>query len=167
MVGIRKAERADHAAVVDLWHCPSFKAMLPKAVQDGSPPERGYLASAASAMTKAGGLFVVLEGDEVVGTLNRFGDLANPEIGWFVGEGHRGRGVATRAVEAFADLLVAEGAESIRFGMFGSNAASVRVAEKLGLGPLPARAGTPAGHLRYEVTRDEWEARLPFTPAVP
>ncbi len=167
MISIRRAERTDNATVVDLWHCPSFKAMMPKAVQDGQSPDRSRLASSASSLTKSGDLYLVLDGDVVVGTLNRYGSPAEPEIGWFVAEGRRGEGIGTEAVARFVTLLFDGGADSVRFGMFGSNAASARLAGKVGLEPLPPVDGMPGGHLRYEVDAKDWEARVVAAAPVP
>jgi RimJ/RimL family protein N-acetyltransferase len=166
METIRQAQRADNAAVVDLWHCPSFKLMLVRGEVDGRAPERSYLASSASSMTKSGNLFLIEEAGRIVGTLNRFGGRESPEIGWFVAEARRGEGIATRSVAAFVDRLFEEGAESVRVGMYAANAPSLRIVEKLGLSPVDAEAGTPPAHARFAVTRREWEGR-PQATAVP
>ena len=79
------------------------------------------------------------------------------EVGWALVESHRGRGLATEALSAaLADVWTRSGVDHVAAYIRPENAASLRVAEKLGLrlrGPGRARSGDPVGV--YELRCDD------------
>lgn len=58
---------------------------------------------------------------------------ASMELGWVLHPDHHGRGYATEAVSAALKALFAQGYEEITAGAFESNAASIRVMQKVGM----------------------------------
>jgi RimJ/RimL family protein N-acetyltransferase len=71
------------------------------------------------------------------------------EVGWVIAEGRRGRGLATEAMlAAIADAWARAGTQHLVAYIRPENAASLRVADKLGFslrGPGRARSGDPVG----------------------
>lgn len=80
--------------------------------------------------------FAIFEGRRLLGCvgLNRIDPAArSANLGYWVGEAHRGRGLATRAAAWTADYGFRElGLARIEIRALPQNAASLRVAEKLG-----------------------------------
>lgn len=88
---------------------------------------------------EAGGDWLVLDGGTPAGRVTVYGlDLAEArgEVGYWVLPEARGRGVATRALEALSDWLFAElGLWRLELGHSTANNASCRVALKAGFAP--------------------------------
>ena len=78
------------------------------------------------------------------------------EVGWVMADGRRGRGLATEAMlAAIGDAWTRAGAQHLVAYIRPENAASLRVAAKLGFslrGPGRSRSGDPVGV--YELRRD-------------
>ena len=90
------------------------------------------------------------ETDEILGSVGLLrGDRENgrAEIGYWVAAEHRGRGVATAAVDAVAQRAFADGWHRLELHIDPENAASRRVAEKAGF----ALEGVLRG---YELIKD-------------
>jgi len=94
--------------------------------------------------------FAIFEGDRLLGSvgLNRIDRVAgSANLGYWIGEAHRGRGLATRAAAWAADYGFRElGLERIEIRVLPHNAASLRVAEKLGA----AREAVLPGSLEFQ-----------------
>lgn len=119
---------------------------LARGWEDGWPdiaPENaksGYIApisqrlDLAFGMRNAGSLFGVFDGRELVGSVivNRVSDT-QVELGWFTLPAHRGRGIATSAVQGLLADLHRLGIEEAGARCFPTNQASMRVISKLGL----------------------------------
>ena len=67
----------------------------------------------------------------------RFPHFPEPEIGWMLFPGHRGRGYATEAATAARDWAREAGIPSLVSYVSPGNAASIAVAERLGATPDP------------------------------
>lgn len=81
--------------------------------------------------------FAITVDDEAVGGMSAMRGRENArftaEIGYWLGEEHWGRGIATAALAAFADGLFRHtDIERLEAGVFTSNPASMRVLEKAG-----------------------------------
>lgn len=86
------------------------------------------------AETGQGAYFVVLEQDEVIGRINLIYDGERADIGYRVGEGHAGKGLATQMVQQALDKLKEDGFDVATAHALSTNAGSVRVLEKCGFG---------------------------------
>ena len=76
------------------------------------------------------GFVISTEDGETIGSI---GLKTGPEVGYWVAAGHRGRGVAVRAVTLLTEWAFAErGAEHMEIRILPGNTASRRVAEKAG-----------------------------------
>ncbi len=95
---------------------------------------------------------IVVEG-EVAGNVVSFNSEGRREVGYWMGRKHWGRGVATKALQAF---LRVERARPLHAGVARHNAASIRVLEKCGFKlPIRQEDAGPAGdttHLVLELT---------------
>ena len=127
-------------------------------VEAGETPEqaaREFDGALAHARHEGFGHYGVWLGDQPTGIveLHRAGpgvvgiDADEVEIGWVVAPAHRGDGIATEAAAAVAEhALGARGIDHVVAYIRPANAASIRVAEKIGLtrrGPGRARSGDP------------------------
>ncbi|WP_424982786.1 GNAT family N-acetyltransferase [Maritalea sp. S77] len=86
------------------------------------------------AQSGQGAYFVVLEQDEVIARLNLTYDGERADIGYRVGEGHVGKGLATQMVQHALDKLKDDGFDVVTAHALSSNPGSVRVLEKCGFG---------------------------------
>ena len=96
----------------------------------------------------------------VVATVNLYPD-GNGDImmGWFVAENRRGRGIASAAASVVLDRLFADGVANVGVGMRPGNAASLRIAEKIGFDRSAAKTYDDAVFLSLSSAR--WRARMP------
>jgi RimJ/RimL family protein N-acetyltransferase len=104
---------------------------------------RDWIATATTTLETAHGkhLAIEIEGEAAGGIGAAFGDgnaRATAAIGYWIGEAHWGGGIATAAVRAFAEHLLAEhtvgptAIERLEATVFANNPASIRVLEKAG-----------------------------------
>jgi RimJ/RimL family protein N-acetyltransferase len=109
--------------------------------------------------------FVIVSPDEAIGGigLELQGDVhrRSAEIGFWLGEPHWGKGIASRAVHAFTEYAFAHlGLVRIFAGVFETNPASARVLEKAGYsceGPLRrsvTKDGMTLDQLLYAIVRE-------------
>jgi RimJ/RimL family protein N-acetyltransferase len=94
--------------------------------------------SIALRMRSAGRLLGVVDGETLVGSLvvNRVSET-QVELGWFTSPAHRGRGIATAALEGLLADLNRLGIEEVGAQCFPNNQASMSIISKLGFEPLP------------------------------
>jgi RimJ/RimL family protein N-acetyltransferase len=105
--------------------------------------------------------------DALVGDCMLVLDAAHPpnaEVGYTLGREHRGLGYATEAALAMLGYAFArQGAGLVRAVTDTRNAASISVAERLGMQPAgtvhTTFKGEPCEERTYEITREAWEAR--------
>ena len=110
--------------------------------------------------------FAVCQEGELIGCVGTVaGDANRFEIGYWVGKGYRGNGVATESACAIIQFSFDHlGATSVSAGYIPENIASGRVLKKLGFREtgeiLPihsAGRGEVVDTIRVEMTRDEYE----------
>lgn len=102
----------------------------------------------ATAMCKGGKLLGIFEGENSIGSLvvNRVSET-QVELGWFTTPAHRGRGIATAAVEGLLADLHGRGILEAGARCFHTNKASMNVLTKLGF-------VSPPGEIALEGTMD-------------
>ena len=126
---LRLARRDDHSDVL---------AHLPDRINgvDQDPETKSWL---AEAMIAAGYVLVAETGlGDVAGTVVIARRPDGPvEIGWSVGQAFAGRGHATAMASAPIGRLVPDVIDEVRCTIEPDNAASLRVAQKLGFAPAP------------------------------
>jgi len=124
---------------------------------------RDWIAT-ATALAPAHGVHLAIEidGEAAGGIGAAFGDgdaHATAAIGYWIGEAHWGRGIATAAVRAFAEHVLAEHAiERLEATVFANNPASMRVLAKAGfVREIPENRGAsaePNREIRFVRLRD-------------
>jgi RimJ/RimL family protein N-acetyltransferase len=117
----------------------------PEATRMAAFPPRdrdAFFAHWRKILADASGLVrTVLAGDEVVGHVCAFDMAGEREVGYWIAREHWGRGIATRALEAFLRL---ERTRPLQAHVAAHNLGSIRVLEKCGF----TRAGEGRGEIR-------------------
>lgn len=116
--------------------------------------------------------FVVREHDRAVGVQEvrglGFATSRSVETGSWLGRDHQGRGIGTEMRAAVLHLAFEGlGAQAATSGAMASNAASQRVAQKLGYEEvgtaIVAPRGVPVEERRYLLRRERWRPTVPVT----
>jgi len=118
-------------------------------------------------LIKDGTWAVTLKGSgEPVGSIGRFpSDCSKaggePEIGYWIGVPHWGKGYIPEATRAVIELCFKEGAEHVWCGHFEANDKSRRVIEKCGFEyifsePWQREGGEPKLTLYYRIGKEAW-----------
>jgi RimJ/RimL family protein N-acetyltransferase len=124
--------RLEHEMILEsldhLWPWFSFRATPP------SLEDRVELAARqrADAATGAGATYLVLAADEAVGKVWIEVEGAIARMGWYLRAGATGRGYATEAVRALAELALDLGVERLEAHTDPDNARSRALAERAG-----------------------------------
>lgn len=131
------------------WPDPvAHRAFVEGSIRRGWPPGLGYWVVEDAPGAFAGWVLLIPED----------GEGPEIEIGWRLRPRCWGRGIATEA----AAPVLRHGFDTLRLprvvaGIKAANAASLRVAAKLGFPPPPPRPG--AAYLRCVMTREDWTRR--------
>jgi [ribosomal protein S5]-alanine N-acetyltransferase len=135
MTVLRRATAADAQAIVDLR--VANRARLEPYEPDAEDPDARYRLEGIERWVDIPGRFVILDDGVVAGTLGLFNPTGPPLqsaiLGYWVGEAHTGRGLATRAVgEALAIAFGEMELHRVEAGTRPENVASQRVLEHNG-----------------------------------
>ena len=132
MAIIRRAAEGDIEALLALRI--ANRAYLERWEPDTKPPGRRYTREYYDEWVTAEDQYVVLDGDEIAGTVQlvhgAWDALSSAMVGYWVGEEHAGKGLATRAVREILDVAFGErGFHRVEAGTAVENTASQRVLE--------------------------------------
>lgn len=146
MAIIRRATEGDISALLDLRI--ANRAYLERWEPDTRPPGRRYTREYYEEWVKSEDQFVVLDGDVIVGTVQLvhggWDALSSAMVGYWIGEQHAGKGLATRAVHEILEVAFVErGFHRVEAGTAVENVASQRVLERNGF----TRVGRLRAHL--------------------
>jgi RimJ/RimL family protein N-acetyltransferase len=141
---------------------PAYAAFLasPRVVHMGGPYGRNRAWGifchdvAGWALYGYGALMIEVQGQTVGQVGISHGPLfPEPELGWFLYEGHEGRGYATEAARALRDWAFARGLHRLVSYIGPENRASAAVAERLGAKLDPQAPVQDEGDLVYRHPR--------------
>jgi ribosomal-protein-alanine N-acetyltransferase len=135
MTVLRRATAADAQTIVDLR--VANRARLEPYEPDAEDPEARYRLDGIVRWVDTPGRFVILDDGVVAGTLGLFNPsgpaIRSAILGYWVGEAHAGRGLATRAVgEALVIAFGEMELHRVEAGTRPENVASQRVLERNG-----------------------------------
>ncbi|MEJ6397367.1 GNAT family N-acetyltransferase [Yoonia sp. 208BN28-4] len=130
---LRPYQRSDFDAYAALMTGPRAQHMGGPHDSDGA--WRNFVNDAASFTLNGFGCFIIVEDATPAGFAGMIQppDFPEPEIGWGLYDGFEGRGIITRAARAILDdAFATTGRDSFVSYITPDNAASIKVAERLG-----------------------------------
>ena len=149
---LRPVEPGDAPVLHDHWNLPEVRRYL----FDGEEVSEGLVEeivrdSGSDFAERGYGLWAMLSGDTIIGVCGlRATDDGQAELLYSLDPGHWGKGLVTEAGRAVLRHAAAVGVPDVVAETDEANAASARVAQRLGMSASEVRSG-PAGRLQRYV----------------